>query len=124
MDLGLDGKRALVLGASQGLGAAIAAALAREGARVTAAARGREKTEAWIAAQPDAARARLTYAPLDLADRASVDALADALLADGGVDVLVNNSGGPPPGSAMDATAEQWSAQFQAMAAHLLGGKD
>lgn len=109
MDLGLSGKRALVMGGSRGLGAAIARTLAREGASVIAAAR---------TAPGDGAQG-VSFMPLDLADRKSVDALADRLLAEGGVDVLVNNGGGPPPGTALEATAEQWTEQFQKMAAHL-----
>lgn len=119
MDLGLDRRRALVLGASSGLGAAIAATLAREGATVIAAARSLEKTKAWIAAQEPAVAARILPAPLDLADRASVDALGDAMLAEGGVDILVNNGGGPPAGPVSGFAPEIWAAQFQAMATHL-----
>jgi 3-oxoacyl-[acyl-carrier protein] reductase len=109
MDLGLSNRRALVMGGSRGLGAAIARALAREGASVIAAAR----------TAPDETVPGVSFVPLDLADRASVDALADRLLGEGGVDVLVNNGGGPPPGSALEATAEQWAEQFQKMAVHL-----
>ncbi|WP_207482058.1 SDR family oxidoreductase [Arenibaculum pallidiluteum] len=119
MDLGLTNRRALVLGASKGLGAAIARTLATEGATVIAAARSEDTTRAWISELPAEVRGRVSAARLDLADRASVDALADAVLAQGGVDVLVNNSGGPPPGTAREATAEQWLQNFQAMAAHI-----
>jgi len=119
MDLGLTNRRALVLGASKGLGAAIARTLAAEGATVIAAARSEDAIRAWIAELPEEARGRVSAARLDLADRASVDALADSVLAQGGVDILLNNSGGPPPGGARDATAEQWVQNFQAMAAHI-----
>ncbi|MGN6096952.1 MAG: SDR family oxidoreductase [Bosea sp. (in: a-proteobacteria)] len=119
MDLGLVGKRALVLGASRGLGAAIARSLAAEGAHVIAAARSNDVTEGWIAALPAEQRARVRAAKLDLADLASVDALADKLVAEGGVDILVGNSGGPPPGEARDARREDWLKHFEAMAANL-----
>jgi len=119
MDLGLTNKRALVLGASRGLGAASARALLAEGATVFAAARNEARIGEWIAALPEDQRARARALPLDLADRASVDRLADAVLAEGGVDILVNNSGGPPPGTAREATLEQWTAQFAMMAGHL-----
>ncbi|WP_431857885.1 SDR family oxidoreductase [Azospirillum sp.] len=119
MDLGIANRRALVLGASRGLGAASARALLAEGATVIAAARTEARTQEWIDALPDEQRKRARALPVDLADRASVDRLADAVLAEGGVDILVNNSGGPPPGMARDATLEQWTQQFAMMAGHL-----
>ncbi|WP_341895438.1 SDR family oxidoreductase [Ferrovibrio terrae] len=119
MDLGLTGKRALVLGSSRGLGAAVARTLAREGATVIAAARSVQDTKAWIAAEAPDVAVRLSAHALDLSDRASVDALADAVLAQAGVDILVNNSGGPPPGAAAEIALELWQTQFAAMAGHL-----
>lgn len=119
MDLGLNGKRALVLGASRGLGAACAKALAREGATVIAAARSVDDTKTWIAAEDGAVAARLTAEKIDLSDCASVDALADRLLHDHGIDILVNNSGGPPPGAAAEIALDVWQQQFAAMAGHL-----
>jgi len=114
MDLGLQGKRALVLGASRGLGMVIAQSLAAEGAIVFAAARSRDKIEAW-------AKEMQTIHPLtlDLSDLASVDAVVNDLLSKGGVDIIVNNSGGPPPGTAQDAERGTWLAQFEAMAANI-----
>ena len=109
MNFGLEGKTCLVLGGRTGLGAASAAALAAEGARVIVASR-----QAASGGLP----AGITGMALDLFDRASVDALADALLPDG-VDVLVNNCGGPPPGPTTAIAHEEWLRQFQAMAAHL-----
>ena len=109
MNFGLDGKTCLVLGGRTGLGAASAASLAAEGARVIAASRA-----AATADLPACVRG----AALDLFDRASVDALVDALLPDG-VDVLVNNCGGPPPGPTTAIAYEEWLRQFQAMAANL-----
>jgi len=116
MDLGLTGKRALVLGASRGLGRAIAETLAREGAEVIAAARGADAIDAWAAALPGA---RVTSLALDLTDCAAIDAALDRFLAEGGVDILVNNIGGPPPGTARAATRGDWIAQFEGMAANL-----
>ncbi|KZE34783.1 SDR family oxidoreductase [Chelatococcus daeguensis] len=119
MDLGLKGKRALVLGASRGLGAAIARTLAEEGASVVAAARSEEKIRAWAGALPAEVGGRVTAARLDLADLASVEALVERLIAEGGVDILVNNSGGPPPADAREAKRADWLVQFEAMAANL-----
>ena len=114
MDLGLTGKRALVLGASRGLGMAIAKSLAAEGTTVFAAARSRDKIEAWAKGMEN-----VHPMTLDLSDLASVDAVVNDLLAKGGVDIIVNNSGGPPPGTAQDADRGAWLSQFEAMAANI-----
>lgn len=110
MDLGIAGKRALVLGASRGLGRASAAALAAEGAEVIVAARNGEKL-AQVAAALKAG-----IETVDLTDPASVDRLAQAVLAKGGVDILVNNGGGPPTGSILQVDATAWRNWYQAMA--------
>jgi 3-oxoacyl-[acyl-carrier protein] reductase len=119
MDLGLHNKTALVLGASRGLGAAVARALVAEGATVIAAARALEDIEAWRAALPAEQSARVVPTRVDMADLASVDALAQFALGRGVVDIVVNNGGGPPPGAASDATMANWTANFQSMAAHM-----
>lgn len=118
MDLGLKNKRALVLGASRGLGAAIAQGLAKEGATVVAAARSKDKIEAWAKELPASAGAVQAY-ELDLSDHAAIDDLADKLLTEGGVDILVNNTGGPPPATAVDAKRGDWIANFETMAANI-----
>lgn len=100
MDFGLSGKRALVLGASRGLGAAIAAALAAEGVTVLGASRSGDY-------------------PVDLADKASVAALIDKVRSEGGVDILVNNSGGPKAGPAQGQASADWVAAFETMATSL-----
>lgn len=114
MDLKITGKRALVLGASRGLGMAIAKSLAAEGVTVFAAARSRDKIEAW-------AKGIENVRPVecDLSELAHVDALADSLLSEGGADIIVNNGGGPPPGSAQAIERSQWLTYFEAMAANL-----
>lgn len=118
MNLELDGKRALVLGASKGLGRAIAEGLAREGATVIAAARNVGAIEAWAKELgPDGAR--VTAMALDLSDFASVERLITSVVEGGGADVLVNNSGGPPPSTAVDARRADWITQFEPMAANI-----
>lgn len=119
MDLGLHNKRALVLGASRGLGAAIARTLAAEGATVIAAARNVAATDAWVAELPEEMRSRIFVASLDLADLASIDSLVGVLTDAGGVDILIGNSGGPPPAEAREARREDWLTHFEAMAANL-----
>jgi 3-oxoacyl-[acyl-carrier protein] reductase len=119
MDLELAGKAAIVLGASRGLGAATARALLREGATVFAAARGVDRIKGWTAALPADQAARVLPVACDLNERGDVDRLAATALSAGPVGILVNNSGGPPPGPAHQVTTEQWTAQFEIMAAHL-----
>lgn len=114
MDLELNGKRALVLGASRGLGMAIAKSLAAEGATVFAAARSRDKIADWAQDMSN-----VTPLALDLAEIGQVDSVVDDLLKDGGVDIIVNNGGGPPPGTAQTAERGQWLTHFEAMAANL-----
>lgn len=117
MDLGLKGKSALVLGASRGIGAGIANALATEGANVMIASRSADKLQANAAAMAADHGVRALSHPCDVSDLASVTELADAALQafDGRVDILVNNTGGPPPGPIAEVPAELWLAQFQAM---------
>jgi len=110
MDLGIAGKRALVLGASRGLGRAIATALAAEGAEVVLAARNRERLGEVAAALRGHAET------VDLGDPQSIERLAQAVLARGGVDILVNNTGGPPTGSILQVDAATWRNWYQAMA--------
>lgn len=101
MDLGLNGRTALVTGASSGLGLASAEALASEGANVTVFGRRRELLEREaerIGAL--AVRGDVTL-PRDLEQ-----AVERTVAAFGGLDVLVLNSGGPPPGRALDVTPE------------------
>ncbi|HUL08201.1 MAG TPA: SDR family oxidoreductase [Candidatus Acidoferrum sp.] len=110
MDLGIAGKRALVLGASRGLGRAIATALAAEGAKVVLAARNRERLAEVAAALKGQSE------PVDLGDPGSIERLAQAVLAAGGVDILINNTGGPPTGSILQIEGEAWRSWYQAMA--------
>ena len=116
MRIDLSGRRALVLGASGGLGRAIALGLAEAGATVAVSSRSAEKLGASF---PD----DRTFPKLaaDLAEPGIGRALAArALDALGGVDILINNSGGPPPTTALGATDEQWRAQFDAMVMSLV----
>ncbi len=115
MDLGIAGKRALVLGASGGLGAACAVALLAEGAVIHAVARRAEKLDA-IAAEVNAGRTRYHSIALDLTERSAIEALAERLVADGGIDILVNNTGGPPPGQAQGQATEAWNKAFATLA--------
>jgi 3-oxoacyl-[acyl-carrier protein] reductase len=119
MDLSLERRRAVVAGASRGLGRAIAAGLAAEGAEVIAVARNAERlgelASAHRAGVADAGAARggsITPRVCDLADGAAIEALGDVLRE---ADILVLNSGGPPPGAAAATPDLVWSRHFEAM---------
>ena len=119
MNLGLEDRRALVLGASRGLGAASARALLAEGSTVIAAARDVEAIAAWGAQLPSGQAERLSVVAFDASQPNAAATLAERVLAGGPVDILLNNGGGPPPGSAMSATYAQWTGNFETMAATL-----
>lgn len=114
MDFGLAGKSALVAASSKGLGKASALALAREGARVTICAR----TEADLAATADQISretgAEVLAVPADLSSAAGIHSVVAAAAGRfGGVDVLVNNSGGPARGHFADFTDDDWRRAFE-----------
>ena len=109
MDLGIEGRTALVTGASRGLGRGIAAALAAEGARVAVSSRSRERIEA-AAAAVGATPFVHDSADLDGAARL-VDEVESAL---GPIDILVTNTGGPPPGAdPLGFTRKEWEAAYR-----------
>ena len=106
MDLGIDGKWALVCAASKGLGRGCAAALVREGVHVVITARGDEALQA-TAAELRALNPRVTVKAL-AGDITTPDGRTAALAACPQVDILVNNAGGPPPGDFRDWDREAW----------------
>jgi 3-oxoacyl-[acyl-carrier protein] reductase len=112
MDLGLSGRVALVMGASQGIGRAIAAALAREGARVAIASRSLEK----LAAAAEEIKGEVHAFEADTADLERLGRLPDEVEeALGPVDVLVPNTGGPPLGGALGHDLDQWEAAYRSL---------
>jgi 3-oxoacyl-[acyl-carrier protein] reductase len=113
MELGLAGKRALVTGSSKGIGKAIAAVLAGEGARVTICARG-EAALAETAAEIRAAGGEVLAVPADLTREDGVEAVwRTHEAAFGGADVLVNNvTGGAHARDLLTTTDADWLASF------------
>jgi len=108
MDLRLNGSNAIVLGASQGMGLAVAEGLAAEGANVTLFARRADVV------QREAARIGGLGVAGDLTSAADLQRLVAATVdAFGGIDVLVLNGGGPPPGPAAEVTAASVAAAVE-----------
>ena len=114
MDLGLKDKGAIVGGASKGLGRASAQVLAEEGAKVTICSRTSTDLEQAAKEIRESTGAEvLTYAA-DLDELSSITGLINATVSEfGALDILVNNSGGPPLARSADATEEQWETAVQ-----------
>jgi 3-oxoacyl-[acyl-carrier protein] reductase len=112
MDLGLDGRVALVMGASRGIGRGIAAALAREGARVAIASRSQEKIRE-AASEIEGDVAAFVADAHDLERLARLPEEVDGAL--GTVEILVANTGGPPFGGALDQRIEVWEEAYRSL---------
>ena len=121
MDFGLAGKRALVLASSRGLGLGIAKALADEGAHVLLCGRSADKLKANADAINAAGKGKADLVEADLADAHFVDAMLKAVEEKlGGIDILVNNTGGPAPGPAHLASPQEF---VHAFSQHLPGSQ-
>jgi len=114
MDLGIKGKAAVVCGSSRGLGRACAEALAAEGVNVVINGRNVDDTEK--TAREISARWRVETAPVsgDLLNPDTPGILCEAVLGRfGRLDILINNAGGPPPGTFNDFDDAAWEKAFQ-----------
>lgn len=109
MDLGLDGRRVLVTASSKGLGRACAAALVAEGAKVFISSRDNAAIEA-TGKQIGAAG----WLTADMSKPGEPESLVQAAVAElGGLDILVANAGGPPPGTFQTTPPQSWDLAYQ-----------
>lgn len=114
MDLGLNGKRALVAAASGGLGYAIAHALAAEGARVAISSRSAERSAAAAAAIAATTGAEVTGAECDVSVDTQIAAWVNGVAEEwGGLDIAIPNAGGPPAGTFGELNADQWDQAYR-----------
>ena len=105
MDLGISGKKAVVCGGSQGLGKAIAVALAQAGVEILLVSRTEEKLEACAKEISSLADASVAWRAADLAQASERAALLERIASS---DILINNSGGPPVGDYLSFSREDW----------------
>jgi 3-oxoacyl-[acyl-carrier protein] reductase len=112
VDLGIEGRTALVMGASRGIGKGIAGVLAREGARVAISSRSEESLQA----AAEEIHGEVHPFPADTADLDRLGQLtievAESL---GPIEILVANTGGPPGGGALDNSLEEWEEAFRSL---------
>lgn len=116
MDLRLADRTAFVAASSKGLGLASAARLAKEGANVVISSRSEDNlahAHDTIVSDLDVDDAQVRATVCDLSEAASIEAAIDTTVEEfGGLDVLVNNHGGPPAVTFDEATDEQWDAAY------------
>ena len=109
MDLGIEGRTALVMAASRGIGRGIATVLAREGARVAISSRSQES----LRTAAEEIEGEVRAYPADTRDPDRLRRLPAEVEGDlGPVEILVTNTGGPPAGGALDNSLEEWEEAF------------
>nr|WP_315597254.1 SDR family oxidoreductase [uncultured Cupriavidus sp.] len=124
MDMGIKGKRALVMSAGGGLGSAIAMALAKEGAEICIADRDESSLKSLADELMDFDVPVHSFV-WDLGVQEQWSGGAKAVLSQvGGIDILVNNTGGPQPGPAFGQSTQAWQYGFNAMVLSVIGITD
>jgi len=114
MDLGLKGKRAIVMAASRGLGYASAMGLAREGCQLVVCSRDQQRIEAAADTIRRETGAKVTALVADVSSASEAGRLVDTAVAEyGGLEIVIHNAGGPPAGETLAMTDEQWQKAFE-----------
>lgn len=122
MDLGIRGKVALVSASSKGLGRAVAEELAAEGVNLVMCARGEDALRATAELIRTNSKVRVVDVAADLSTPAGADRVVKAGFDTfGQIDILVNNSGGPPSGAFESFTAEMWAAATKQLLESVVG---
>jgi len=117
MNLDLRGKRAVVSGSTQGIGKASAMELALLGATVTLLARNEESLKSTVKELPTPAAQQHDYLVADFSNPAQLKEVIDKFVRNNIVHILINNTGGPPAGLAVDAAPEDF---IKAFTSHLI----
>ncbi len=114
MNVGLKGKRAIVMAASRGLGYASALGLAREGCDLVICSRDESRIRAAAEAIAGESGARVHPIAADVSGEREARQLVEAAVSQyGGLDIVVHNAGGPPPGDFFSLTEAQWQKAFE-----------
>jgi 3-oxoacyl-[acyl-carrier protein] reductase len=114
MNLGLTGKRAIVMAASRGLGYASALGLAREGCDLIVCSRDQARIDAAAEAIRRDTGARVRAVTADVSGPGEAARLVELAVAEyGGLEIVVHNAGGPPPGPTVSMTDDQWRQAFE-----------
>jgi 3-oxoacyl-[acyl-carrier protein] reductase len=113
MDLSISGKNALVCGSSKGIGKAVATALSAMGANITLTARNEDALLNTISDLDTSLGQKHDFIIADFSKPDELKELISHQLRDTTYQVLINNTGGPPPGNILDATMEQFESAFR-----------
>ncbi len=116
MNLNLKNKVALIGGASKGLGKGCALQIAKEGAKVVICARGRDSLNETANFIETSTNSKVLAIPADLSKAEDITKVVDETIKTfGRIDILVNNSGGPPSGTFFDFSDEDWNDSFDSI---------
>ncbi|MFE8703538.1 SDR family oxidoreductase [Cytobacillus sp. FJAT-54145] len=114
MEYNLNGKTALVVASSQGLGRAIAEGLLKEGANVVISGRDEDKLKKVHEELTALGKGNVSYITADITNRSDITNLVNGTVHTyGSIDILINNAGGPPAGTFESITEEQWQQAFE-----------
>lgn len=112
MNLDLKGKRALVCGSTQGIGKASAIELALLGADITLLARNEEKLKEVLSELPSSAEQKHHFLTADFSNPSELEKIISGYISEQPIDILINNTGGPAGGQAIDAATDEYLNAF------------